>query len=47
MQPRGVSVRNEKLNKYFGNNHVLKDIDLDVLAGKLPKLSKGVEHVWF
>jgi len=34
MQPRGVSVRIEKLNKYFGNNHVLKDIDLDVLAGE-------------
>ena len=34
MQPHGVSVRIEKLNKYFGSNHVLKDVDLDVLAGE-------------
>ncbi len=31
---RGVSVRIEKLNKSFGDHHVLKDIDLDILAGE-------------
>ncbi|OGR28249.1 MAG: ABC transporter ATP-binding protein [Desulfuromonadales bacterium GWD2_54_10] len=30
----GVSVRIEKLNKSFGNHHVLKDIDLDISAGE-------------
>ncbi|MDD5286636.1 MAG: ABC transporter ATP-binding protein [Desulfuromonadaceae bacterium] len=34
MQRRGASVRIEKLNKSFGINHVLKDIDLDVSAGE-------------
>lgn len=34
MQPNGVSVRIEKLNKYFGSNHVLRDIDLNVEAGE-------------
>ncbi len=33
-QPRGVPVRIEKLNKYFGDNHVLTDIDLDIAAGE-------------
>lgn len=31
---KGVSVRIEKLNKSFGNHHVLKDIDLDISAGE-------------
>ena len=31
---RGVSVRIEKLNKYFNDNHVLKDIDLEVHPGE-------------
>lgn len=30
----GVSVRIEKLNKYFGDNHVLKDVDLGIEAGE-------------
>lgn len=30
----GVSVRIEKLNKFFGDNHVLTDIDLDIKAGE-------------
>ncbi|HQB39045.1 MAG TPA: ABC transporter ATP-binding protein [Deltaproteobacteria bacterium] len=30
----GVSVRIEKLNKSFGNLHVLKDIDLEIAAGE-------------
>ena len=30
----GVSVRIKKLNKSFGNHHVLKDIDLDISAGE-------------
>lgn len=34
MQPRGISVHIEKLNKYFGSNHVLKDIDLDIRQGE-------------
>lgn len=34
MLPQGVSVHIEKLNKYFGSNHVLKDIELDVRAGE-------------
>jgi phospholipid/cholesterol/gamma-HCH transport system ATP-binding protein len=34
MLSRGITVRIEKLNKYFGSNHVLKDIDLDVAAGE-------------
>lgn len=33
-QTRGVGVRVEKLNKYFGDNHVLKDIDLEIKAGE-------------
>jgi len=31
---KGVSVRIEKLNKSFGDHHVLKDIDLDIRAGE-------------
>lgn len=31
---RGVNVRIEKLNKYFGEHHVLTDIDLDIRAGE-------------
>lgn len=34
MPPQGVSVSIEKLNKYFGSNHVLYDVDLDVVAGE-------------
>lgn len=34
MQTQGVSVRIEKLNKYFGSKHVLKDVDLEVRAGE-------------
>jgi len=34
MQSRGITVRVEKLNKYFGSNHVLKDVDLDIRAGE-------------
>ena len=34
MTPHSVSVRIEKLNKRFGGNHVLKDIDLDIVAGE-------------
>lgn len=31
---RGVSIRIEHLNKYYGNNHVLKDVDLEIFAGE-------------
>ena len=31
---RGVSIRIVKLNKFYGDNHVLRDIDLDILAGE-------------
>jgi phospholipid/cholesterol/gamma-HCH transport system ATP-binding protein len=31
---KGVAIRIEKLNKYFGPHHVLKDIDLDIMAGE-------------
>jgi phospholipid/cholesterol/gamma-HCH transport system ATP-binding protein len=34
MQSRGITVRIEKLNKYFGSNHVLQDIDLDIREGE-------------
>ena len=34
MPVHGVDVRIEKLNKYFGSNHVLKDIDLDIAPGE-------------
>jgi phospholipid/cholesterol/gamma-HCH transport system ATP-binding protein len=34
MPVHGVGVRIEKLNKYFGSNHVLKDIDLDIAPGE-------------
>jgi phospholipid/cholesterol/gamma-HCH transport system ATP-binding protein len=31
---RGVGIRIEKLNKYYGDNHVLKDIDLTIHTGE-------------
>lgn len=31
---RGVSIRIEKLNKHFGEKHVLKDVDLAINAGE-------------
>lgn len=31
---RGVGIRIEKLNKFFGEKHVLKDIDLEIFAGE-------------
>lgn len=34
MQSHGVTVCIEKLNKSFGDNHVLKDVDLEVRAGE-------------
>lgn len=34
MQSHGVTVCIEKLNKSFGGNHVLKDVDLEVRAGE-------------
>ena len=33
-ETRGVDIRIEKLNKYYGSNHVLKDLDLEILAGE-------------
>ncbi len=33
-ETRGVSIRIEKLNKSFGDNHVLKDIDLEIKSGE-------------
>ena len=33
-ETRGVGIRIEKLNKWFGENHVLKDIDLEIFAGE-------------
>lgn len=31
---RGVGIRIEKLNKFFGEKHVLKDIDLEIFSGE-------------
>jgi len=31
---RGVDIRIDKLNKYFGEKHVLQDIDLEIKAGE-------------
>jgi len=31
---RGVGIKIEKLNKYYGDNHVLKDIDLTIHTGE-------------
>jgi phospholipid/cholesterol/gamma-HCH transport system ATP-binding protein len=31
---RGVSITIDKINKYYGDNHVLKDIDLTILTGE-------------
>jgi phospholipid/cholesterol/gamma-HCH transport system ATP-binding protein len=33
-ETRGVSIRIEKLNKFFGEKHVLKDINLEIFAGE-------------
>jgi len=33
-EPRGVGIRIEGLNKSFGDNHVLKDINLEILPGE-------------
>ncbi len=33
-ETRGVGIRVEQLNKCFGQNHVLKDIDLEIYAGE-------------
>lgn len=33
-EPRGVGIRIEALNKSFNGNHVLKDIDLEILPGE-------------
>jgi len=33
-ETRGVGIRIEKLNKFFGTKHVLKDIDLEIYAGE-------------
>lgn len=31
---KGVDIKIEKLNKYFGTNHVLNDVDLEIKAGE-------------
>lgn len=31
---RGVGIRIDKLNKFFGEKHVLKDIDLEIFSGE-------------
>lgn len=31
---RGVGIRIEKLNKFFGDKHVLQDVDLEIKAGE-------------
>jgi phospholipid/cholesterol/gamma-HCH transport system ATP-binding protein len=33
-EPRGVGIRIEALHKSFGDNHVLKDINLEILPGE-------------
>lgn len=33
-ETRGVGIRIEKLNKYFEEKHVLKDIDLEIMSGE-------------
>jgi phospholipid/cholesterol/gamma-HCH transport system ATP-binding protein len=33
-ETRGVGIRIEKLNKSYGSNHVLKDVDLEIYAGE-------------
>jgi len=33
-ETRGVGIRVERLNKFFGSNHVLKDVDLEIYAGE-------------
>jgi len=34
LETRGVGIRVEKLNKFYGQKHVLKDIDLEIFAGE-------------
>lgn len=31
---RGVSIKIEHLNKHYGNNHVLKDVNLEIFSGE-------------
>lgn len=33
-ETRGVGIRIEKLNKFFGDKHVLKDINLEIFSGE-------------
>ncbi len=33
-ETRGVDIRIEKLNKHFGGNHVLVDVDLEIISGE-------------
>ena len=33
-ETRGVGIKIEKLNKSYGDNHVLKDVDLEIFAGE-------------
>lgn len=33
-ETRGVGIRIERINKYFGTNHVLKDLDLEIRGGE-------------
>ena len=33
-ETRGVGIKIEKLNKSYGSNHVLKDVDLEIFAGE-------------
>ena len=33
-ETRGVGIRIEKLNKYYGDNHVLQDVNLEIFAGE-------------
>jgi phospholipid/cholesterol/gamma-HCH transport system ATP-binding protein len=33
-ETRGVGIRVESLNKFYGDHHVLKDIDLEIFAGE-------------
>lgn len=33
-ETRGVGIRIEKLNKFYGEKHVLKDIDLEIFSGE-------------
>ena len=33
-ETRGVGIRIEKLNKYYGSNHVLQDVNLEIFSGE-------------